>query len=172
MKLVKSTMKLGKNNERQSIVSLEMDEKYQARCLKEGEKAMIDNLIQKAKQGLKDYIEQLESVDIKADSIEVELYFQSVLYRDLVDLHRKHNADDATIAGYVRAFNDLVDYQLNLHHFIKELKIIQTRPRNEQERKLPLLKQSVAKWITSNVCAAKDPDVIELLKQIEGTNKL
>lgn len=171
MKLVKSTMKLGKNNERQSIVSLEMDEKYQARCLKEGEKAMIDNLIQKAKQGLKDYIKQLESVDIKADSIEVELYFQSVLYRDLVDLHRKHNADDATIAGYVRAFNDLVEYQLNLHHFKKELDIILTRPRTEQERKLPILEKSMLNWIASNEQATKDIEVLELIKRLEKAMK-
>lgn len=128
---------------------------------------MIQELIQQAKEGFKTYIQQMESVD----AAEIESYFESVLYRELVDLYRKHNADDATIAGYVRAFNDFADYQLNLHYFKKELAIISTRPCNEQKRKLPLLKQSITKWIASNEQATKDIEVLELIKRLEKAMK-
>lgn len=128
---------------------------------------MIQELIQQAKEGFETYIQQMESVD----AAEIESYFESVLYRELVDLYRKHNADDATIAGYVRAFNDLVEYQLNLHHFKKELDIILTRPRTEQERKLPILEKSMLNWIASNEQATKDIEVLELIKRLEKAMK-
>lgn len=128
---------------------------------------MIQTLINKAKEGLKDYIRQLESDYNQVDVNDIECYFESILYRDLVDLHRKHSADDVTIAGYVRAFNDLVEYQLNLHYFQKELDIILSRPRNEQERKLSILERSVMSWLTNNDHAAEDVEVIELLRKLE-----
>lgn len=132
---------------------------------------MIQELIQQAKEGFKTYIQQMESVD----AAEIESYFESVLYRELVDLYRKHNADDATIAGYVRAFNDLVEYQLNLHHFKKELDIILTRPREEQERKLPNLEQAFAQWLADNQQAQNDAEVLELVSKfnraMEGANR-
>lgn len=123
---------------------------------------MIQELIQQAKEGFKTYIQQMESVD----AAEIESYFESVLYRELVDLYRKHNADDATIAGYVRAFNDFADYQLNLHYFKKELAIISTRPCNEQKRKLPNLEQSITKWLANNKHVSNDVEMLELLSKV------
>lgn len=46
--------------------------------------------------------------DVKTDRMEIEEYFANVMYADLVELHRIHNASDFEIASYIRDMNDLV----------------------------------------------------------------
>lgn len=128
---------------------------------------MIQTLIDQARESFQDYVQQLRSINEYVTEIEIESFFEGIQYRDLVDLYRKHNADDATIAGYVRAFNDLVEYQLNLYHFQEELNILLERPLQEQKRKLPILKNSIMAWIESNPSTLNDSEVIDLLHRLE-----
>lgn len=54
-----------------------------------------------------------EHEDVKVAHEDIEEYFASVMYGDLVDLHRKQAASDSDIANYVRLTNELVQSLLN-----------------------------------------------------------
>lgn len=51
--------------------------------------------------------------DVKTDQMDIEEYFASVMYGDLVDLHRRFNSTDEEIALYVRGMNELIQEILN-----------------------------------------------------------
>lgn len=124
------------------------------------------------------YEREHEAVTVEQEDIEE--YFASVMYGDLVELHRRHDASDSDIANYVRLTNELVQSFLNELHLEKYKEWFRTIKESEEplrtKRLSDLMDKLKAEYeiplFNYDEYAKAHPEVFSLYREISSARDL
>lgn len=80
----------------------------------------VKQLVSKAFEAFKQWSKEREQDGYATTGDDIESYFSSYMYGELVDLQWDHKADNETLGAYVRAMNEMVEsllkrYELDQH---------------------------------------------------------